>query len=54
MAIEIRGIAPLIQVYDMPTAVHFYRDLLGFELVTHSPFYARRGVSLGAVTTQWL
>lgn len=40
MAIEIRGIAPLIQVYDMPTAVHFYRDLLGFELVTHSPFYA--------------
>ena len=40
MAIDIRGIAPLIQVYDMPVSVHFYRDLLGFELVSHSPFYA--------------
>lgn len=28
------GVAPLLQVYDMPTAVSFYRDLLGFELVT--------------------
>ena len=37
MPIAIRGIAPLLSVYDMPTAVHFYRDLLGFEAVTHSP-----------------
>jgi glyoxylase I family protein len=40
MPIDIRGIAPLIQVYNMPESVHFYRDLLGFELVNHSPFYA--------------
>ena len=40
MAIDIRGIAPLIQVFDMPESVHFYRDLLGFELVNHAPFYA--------------
>jgi catechol 2,3-dioxygenase-like lactoylglutathione lyase family enzyme len=33
---EFFGVAPLLQVYDMPTAVHFYRDLLGFELVNQS------------------
>ena len=37
MAIEVRGLAPLLQVYDMPTSVHFYRDLLGFEVVMTSP-----------------
>jgi len=37
--IEIKGLAPLLQVYDMPTSVHFYRDLLGFELVESSPPY---------------
>lgn len=36
----IDGMSPLLSVYDMPVAVHFYRDLLGFELVSHSPFYA--------------
>jgi glyoxylase I family protein len=36
MALEIRGLAPLLQVFDMPTSVRFYRDLLGFELVTTS------------------
>jgi uncharacterized glyoxalase superfamily protein PhnB len=36
MPINIRGLAPLLQVFDMPTAVHFYRDILGFELVTTS------------------
>jgi glyoxylase I family protein len=38
MALETRGLSPLLSVYDMPTAVHFYRDLLGFETVNHSPF----------------
>ena len=28
--------APLIQVFDMPTSLHFYRDRLGFELVADS------------------
>ena len=36
MAIEIRGMAPLFQVFDMPTAIAFYRDVLGFEVVTTS------------------
>lgn len=40
MAIEVHGVYPLLSVFDMPAAVHFYRDLLGFELVNHSPFYA--------------
>lgn len=37
MAFEVRGLAPLLQVYDMPTSVRFYRDQLGFEVVNTSP-----------------
>jgi glyoxylase I family protein len=37
MAIEVRGVCPLLGVYDMPTAVRFYRDKLGFDVVTTSP-----------------
>ncbi len=33
MAIEIRGLAPLLQVFDMPTSIRFYCEALGFELV---------------------
>jgi catechol 2,3-dioxygenase-like lactoylglutathione lyase family enzyme len=40
MSLELRGICPLIQVYDMPESVRFYCELLEFTLVTHSPFYA--------------
>jgi glyoxylase I family protein len=36
MTIDIRGLAPLLQVFDMPTSIHFYRDLLGFEVVITS------------------
>ena len=36
MAIDFRGLAPLIQVFDMPTSVRFYRDVLGFEIVATS------------------
>ena len=36
MAIEIRGMAPLLQVFDMPTSIKFYREVLGFEVVTTS------------------
>jgi len=32
MAIEIRGLAPYLEVFDMPTSLQFYRDKLGFEL----------------------
>ena len=31
--IEIRGMAPLLQVFDMPTTMAFYRDVLGFTKV---------------------
>ncbi len=36
MAIEIRGVCPLLQVFDMPTSIRFYRDVLGFEVVQAS------------------
>lgn len=36
MAIEVRGICPLLQVYDMPASVRFYRDGLGFEVKSTS------------------
>jgi len=36
MAIDLGGMSPLLQVFDMPTAVRFYRDVLGFELVAAS------------------
>ena len=32
----IKGIAPYIEVFDMPTSLHFYRDILGFNLVNSS------------------
>ena len=37
MADEIRGATALFQVYDMPTALRFYRDTLGFAVVSTSP-----------------
>jgi len=36
VAITIRGLAPLLEVFDMPTSIHFYRDLLGFDLISTS------------------
>ena len=36
MGIEVRGMAPLLQVFDMPTSIAFYRDVLGFEVVPTS------------------
>jgi uncharacterized glyoxalase superfamily protein PhnB len=34
MAIDIRGMAPLLQVFDMPASIKFYCDVLGFEIVS--------------------
>jgi uncharacterized glyoxalase superfamily protein PhnB len=35
---KIHGVAPLLQVFDMPTALRFYRDVLGFTVwSTSSP-----------------
>ena len=37
MSIRIEGGAPLLQVFDMPASVAFYRDMLGFEIVSAAP-----------------
>jgi glyoxylase I family protein len=34
MAITVRGLTPLLEVFDLPTSIAFYRDVLGFELVS--------------------
>jgi uncharacterized glyoxalase superfamily protein PhnB len=36
MAIEVTGVAPYIQVFHMPTAIRFYRDMLGFTVTGKS------------------
>lgn len=36
MSVDVRGICVLLQVFDMPMSVHFYRDVLGFEVVETS------------------
>ncbi len=36
MAIAMQGVCPLLQVFDMPTALRFYRDRLGFNVVERS------------------
>jgi glyoxylase I family protein len=33
---NVSGLTPLIQVFDMPASVTFYRDILGFEVVMQS------------------
>lgn len=34
---ELEGLAPLLQVFDMPVSIAFYRDVLGFEIAETSP-----------------
>ena len=36
MSLEFKALTPLLEVFDMPTSVRFYRDLLGFEVVLTS------------------
>ncbi|MBL8695519.1 MAG: VOC family protein [Planctomycetes bacterium] len=33
MTLELSGLCPLLQVFDMPTALAFYQGVLGFEIV---------------------
>lgn len=40
MSVDVRHVCTLLQVFDMPTSVRFYRDILGFEIVESS---AREG-----------
>jgi glyoxylase I family protein len=37
MSIEVGGVCVLLQVFDMPASVRFYRDALGYEIVETSP-----------------
>ena len=36
MGIDVKGMAPLLQVFDMPISIAFYRDVLCFEVVATS------------------
>ena len=36
MAIEISGVCTLLSVFNMPRSLAFYRDVLGFEVVSDS------------------
>jgi glyoxylase I family protein len=37
MQMKLEGFCPLLQVFDMPASLAFYRDVLGFELVHAVP-----------------
>ena len=37
MGVEIRGMCPLLQVFDMRASIAFYCDVLGFEVAANSP-----------------
>jgi catechol 2,3-dioxygenase-like lactoylglutathione lyase family enzyme len=36
VSITVRGLCPLLQVFDMPASLRFYRDVLGFAEVQKS------------------
>jgi catechol 2,3-dioxygenase-like lactoylglutathione lyase family enzyme len=36
VTIDVRGVCTLVLVFDMPTSLKFYRDVLGFEVVATS------------------
>jgi len=36
MGIEVQGMTPLLSVFDMPASLAFYRDVLGFAIVSDS------------------
>ncbi len=36
MAIEVRGLSPLLEVFDMPKSLAFYRDKIGFRVTGDS------------------
>lgn len=37
MAFELRYLCPLLEIFDMPASLRFYRDVLGFEIVETAP-----------------
>ena len=37
MTLRLDGFATLVQVFDMPTSLAFYRDVMGFEVISDAP-----------------
>ena len=37
MPFDVRGLSPLLSVFDMRKAIHFYRDQIGFTVTGTSP-----------------
>jgi catechol 2,3-dioxygenase-like lactoylglutathione lyase family enzyme len=37
MPLNFQALCPLLEVFDMPTSIRFYRDILGFEVHSSSP-----------------
>jgi glyoxylase I family protein len=37
MGLKLEGVVALLQVFDMPSSLRFYRDVLGFQVVEASP-----------------
>jgi glyoxylase I family protein len=37
MALSLVGLCPLLEVFDMPASLRFYRDVLEFQIVSTSP-----------------
>ena len=37
MTLRIGGFATLIQAFDLPTSLTFYRDVMGFEVISDAP-----------------
>ena len=47
MAIEVTGVAPLVQVFDMPKSLRFYRDVLGFAVTGRSKAFSDNADDVG-------
>lgn len=37
MSLNLKSMCPLLQVFDMPRSIAFYRDTLGFQVVQSAP-----------------
>ena len=48
MSITLNGITPMLEIFDLPTSIAFYRDILGFEVVSEARCWCR--LQLGEVT----
>jgi len=52
MSLELQGICPLIQVYDMSASIRFYCECLNSSWL-RTRFLCGRGVSLGDAARSW-